>query len=117
MLTQEELVEIHVLHRQGMSIRGISKQLNVSRNTVRRYLRDLEQAAAYGPRESRPSKLDPYKPYIKRRIEAAKPNWIPAVVLFREIQALGYDGKDGIIKNYIRQFKPVTNDPVVRFES
>lgn len=117
MLTQEALVEIHVLHRQGMSIRGIAKQLNVSRNTVRRYLRDLEQAAAYGPREARLSKLDPYKPYLKERIEAAKPHWIPATVLLRELQELGYKGKDGILKSYIRQFKPATNEPVIRFET
>jgi transposase len=41
MLTQETLVEIHVLHRQGESIRAIAQKLGVSRNTVRRYLRDL----------------------------------------------------------------------------
>ncbi|MBP6057826.1 MAG: helix-turn-helix domain-containing protein [Nitrosomonas sp.] len=34
MLTQEILVEIHVLHRQGKSIRSIARALNVSRNTV-----------------------------------------------------------------------------------
>ena len=37
MLTQELLVEIHVLHRQGHSIRQIAKILRLSRNTVRRY--------------------------------------------------------------------------------
>ena len=41
MLTQEILVEIHVLHRQGKSIRSIAKALNVLRNTVRKYLRDI----------------------------------------------------------------------------
>jgi transposase len=38
MLSQEALVEIHVLHRQGESIRAIAQKLGVSRNTVRRYL-------------------------------------------------------------------------------
>lgn len=33
MLTQETLVEIHVLHRQGESIRVIAQKLNLSRNT------------------------------------------------------------------------------------
>ncbi|MBO9757261.1 helix-turn-helix domain-containing protein, partial [Xanthomonas phaseoli] len=36
MLTVEEQVEIKILARQGMSIREISRQLQVSRNTVRR---------------------------------------------------------------------------------
>ncbi|WP_250654786.1 IS21 family transposase [Alkalimarinus coralli] len=117
MLTQEKLVEIHVLHRQGMSIRKIAKELNVSRNTVRKYLRDVARTPTYNQREPSPSKLDAFKPYLKERIDAAKPNWIPATVLCREIQAMGYQGKEGILKNYIRQFKPKVDDPVVRFET
>lgn len=117
MLDQESLVDIHVLHRQGCSVRGISRQLGISRNTVRRYLRDIAQSPDYGPRAARPSKLDPFKPYLRERIEAAKPYWIPAVVLCRELQIRGYDGQEGIVKNYVRQFKPITKEPVVRFET
>lgn len=117
MLTQETLVEIHVLHRQGLSIRRIAKELNVSRNTVRCYLKDIHRVPSYAPRPSIPSKLDPFKPYLKERIDAATPYWIPASVLFREIQLMGYDGQVGILKNYIRPFKSVINDPVVRFET
>jgi len=117
MLTQETLVEIHVLHRQGLSIRRIAKELNVSRNTVWSYLKDIHRVSAYAPRPSIPSKLDPFKSYLKERIDAATPYWIPASVLFREIQLMGYDGQVGILKNYIRPFKLVVNDPVVRFET
>jgi transposase len=39
MLMAEEVVEIWVLRRQGKSIREIARMLDVSRNTVRRYLR------------------------------------------------------------------------------
>jgi len=39
MLVAEEAVEIRVLRRQGKSIREIARTLEVSRNTVRRYLR------------------------------------------------------------------------------
>jgi len=38
----------------------------VSRNTVRRYLRD-ESAARYKPRPVRPMKLDPFKGYVIER--------------------------------------------------
>lgn len=117
MLTQESLVDIHVLHRQGCSIRSIARQLGISRNTVRRYLRDLAKTSGYGPREARSSKLDVFKPYLRARIEAAKPYWIPATVLCREIRTHGYQGKEGILKNYVRQFKPSIQDPVVRFET
>lgn len=117
MLTQERLVDIHVLHRQGMSIRKIAKELNVSRNTVRRYLRDIAKTPRYSPREPRASLLDEFKPYLQERIDAAKPHWIPATVLCREIQERGYQGKNGILKNYIRQFKPKNDEAIVRFET
>lgn len=47
MLTQENVVEIHVLHRQGKSIREIARELDVSRNTVERYLRGLSVTPSY----------------------------------------------------------------------
>lgn len=117
MLNQESLVDIHVLHQQGHSIRAISRQLGIARNTVRNYLRDIARTPTYGPRDERPSKLDPYKDYLRSRIDAAKPHWIPGTVLFREIEAMGYDGKEGIVKIYIRRFKPKIDDAVVRFET
>jgi len=117
MLTQERLVEIHVLHGQGNSIRAIAKQLGVSRNTVRRYLRDLTVVPSYPDRGTRPTKLEPYKPYLLGRIEAAKPHWIPATVLFNEIQARGYTGGISQLKYYVAEFKTVEVDPVVRFET
>jgi transposase len=83
MLTQEILVEIHVLHRQGESIPAIAKKLGVSRNTVRRYLRDLSAVPSCLDRTQKATKLDPYKDYLLARIEAAKPHWIPATVLLR----------------------------------
>lgn len=118
MLTQELLVEIHVLHRQGKSIRAIAQALCVSRNTVRRYLRDTARTPQYSQREARQSKLAPYQTYLRERIAAARPDWIPATVLYREIVALGYTGKEGILKNYIRPFKKqLPPDPVRRFET
>lgn len=117
MLTQENLVDIHILHSQGNGIRAIAKTLGVSRNTVRSYLRDKEKMPVYQREQRRLSKLEPFKAYLRQRIEAAKPDWIPATVLFREIQERGYQGKDGILKNYIRPFKTKPDDPVVRFET
>ena len=90
MLTQELLVDIHVRHQQGESIRSIAKALNISRNTVRKYFRDAIKVPTYSERAQKPSKLEPFKPYIQERMDAAKPDWIPAEVLFREILELGY---------------------------
>lgn len=84
-------MDIHVLHRQGHSIRAISRQLGIARNTVRSYLRDLARTPTYGPREARSSKLDPFKPYLRDRIAAAKPHWIPATVLIPALNGGGTD--------------------------
>jgi len=116
MLTQEQAVEVRVLKRQGRSIRQIAKQMELSRNTVRRYLRE-QPAVKYRPREARPCKLDPHKAHLKLRIEQARPDWIPATVLLREIQAAGYVGGISQLKSYLAQFKAHRVDPVVRFET
>ncbi len=84
-------MEIKILHHQGVGIREIARQLGVSRNTVRKYLRN-EAEPAYTARPRRCCKLDPYKRYIEERIESARPHWIPARVIERELRALGYQG-------------------------
>jgi transposase len=116
MLVAEEAVEIRVLRRQGKSIREISRMLNVSRNTVRRYLRG-EGLPRY-EREARPSKLDAYKQYIAERVQAAAPDWIPATVLLRELRALGYPGGYSILKDHLATLRPVAKlEPLIRFET
>ena len=78
-------MEIYALETQGLSIRAIGHKLGVSRNTVRRYLQDRS-------REVKPTKLDPFKVYMLRRIDATKQYWIPAIVMVVEIKERGYDG-------------------------
>ena len=109
-------MEIRVLARQGMGIREIARQMGCSRNTVKRYLRDVE-AGRYGPRAPRPTKLDAFKPYVRARIEAACPHWIPAVVLLREIRERGYAGGLTQLKAFIAPMKAAPAEPVVRFET
>ena len=64
MLTQELLVDIHVRHQQGESIRSIAKALNISRNTVRKYFRDAIKVPTYSERAPKLSKLEPFKPPV-----------------------------------------------------
>ena len=117
MLGREIFVEVHVLHRQGKSIRQISRELGISRNTVRRRLR-AEQAPMAETRSRKPTKLDNYRGYLQTRIAAARPEWIPATVLFEEIRAHGYTGCVTTVRNYVRTMKPAPRpDPVVRFET
>lgn len=116
MLVAEETVEIRVLSRQGHSIREIARTLGVSRNTVRRYLRN--QGLPRYRREPRATKLDAYKQHLRARVKAAAPEWIPAAVLFRELQALGYRGGLTTLKLYLARLKPVPqSEPLIRFET
>lgn len=117
MISYEETMQIKILLRQGHSIREISKLLKISRNTVRRYLRK-EGKPSYKQRPGRPSKLSPFYDYLKERVRAAYPHWLPATVLFREIQALGYCGSIRLVSGYLQTLKPVKKEePVVRFET
>jgi len=117
MLKEEGVVEIMILKRQGYSIRGIARELGVSRNTVRTYLR-TGKSPAYSPRFERPSILDLYKSYIQSRIEAANPDWIPATVMHREITEQGYSGSERTVRSYLATLKPAVRlDPLVRYET
>lgn len=60
MLRGEDVMEISVLTKLGMSIREIARRTGLSRNTVRKYLRNCCEPI-YGPPAPGTSKLDPYK--------------------------------------------------------
>jgi transposase len=117
MLTQENQVEIRVLARQGKGIRAIARELEVSRNTVRRVLRG-QAPRRYGPRKPRATKLDSYKPYVCARVQAAGELRLPAPVLLREIREQGYAGSLTQLKVYLAAIRPAKKEePLVRFET
>lgn len=110
-------MEIKLLARQGHGIKEIARELRLSRNTVRKYLREGPRMAGDQIRSPRPCKLDPFKPYLQERIAAARPYWIPATVLLRELGDQGYTGGISRLKDYLAPFKKLPADPVVRFET
>jgi transposase len=117
MLTQENQVEIRVLARQGMGIRAIARELEVSRNTVRRVLRG-QAPRRYGPRRPRATKLDSYKAYVDARVQAAGSVRLPAPVLLREIREQGYAGSLTQLKAYLATVRPAKKEePLIRFET
>lgn len=117
MINLEEKMTIQILYQQGMSKKRIARKLGISINTVRKYLRP-NQSLNYRTRSPKPMKLDPYRDYILKRLEAAKPHWIPATVIFREITDLGYAGGISTLRHYMRQQKPsLKEEPIVRFET
>lgn len=115
MLTQEETVEIRVMARQGKGVREIARDLGISRNTVRRYLRGAE--SQYASRPKRPTKLAPYEDYVRARLAASHPAVIPATVLLRELVEQGYTGGISQLKAFMAPLRRAPADPVVRFET
>ena len=90
--------ELYEMKGQGRSIRGIARELGVSRNSVRKYLRS-PGVPREKPRRRRTSKLDPYAEYIDGRLSEGLEN---CVVLLRELRALGYSGGYTILKDYVQ---------------
>ena len=89
--------EIYEMKGSGYSIRDIAGELDIARNTVRRYLKDPE-AVMRKRRRRRSSKLDPYIEYMDRRLSEGLEN---CVVLWRELQGLGYQGGYSLVKTYV----------------
>ncbi len=89
MVTFETVMEIKILHKQGMSSRAIARELGISRNTVKRYLQAKSEPPKYTPRPAVASLLDEYRDYIRQRIADAHPYKIPATVIAREIRVAG----------------------------
>jgi len=93
---------LHELEAKGKSIRAISRETGLSRNTVRKYLR----AAGIPERKPHPqrgSKLDPYKDIIQEMINSGIFN---CEVIYERIRDEGYTGGRTILRDYVRPFRP-----------
>ena len=97
MITFEIRMEIKVLHKRGMSIRAIARELGISRNTVRSHLKAKSEKPQYSTRPASSSLLDEYRDYICKRISDAHPYKIPATVIAREIMELGYRDRKSVV--------------------
>lgn len=118
MLTEEAKMEIKILFRRGMSIRGIARELAISRNTVRKHLRGEVPKAVSQRGPGRPRKLAPYEDWVRRRVEGAAPIRLPATVLHREVVAMGFAGTERTVRRFVSLLYPApTPEPVVRFET
>lgn len=117
MLEEIDVLEIQIMRKQKMSYKAIARKTGYSINTVRKYARD-HKPAKYADRPRKPQKLDNYKDYLNHRVNSAKPNWLPAIVLLREIKSIGYTGGISLLRDYLRTLKPRSNNqPLIRFET
>lgn len=110
-------MEIQLLKKHGLSLRQIAREVGCAVNTVRRQLAEGEMPK-YVRKVKRPTKLEAYETYLRARQESAKPLWIPATVLLREIAERGYLGGQSQLRAFLRTLKPTQAlEPVVRFET
>jgi len=115
-LDSKTIEAIHRLtHEQKLSPRQIARELHVSRDTIRKYLRNPSPPKTI--RSPRSSKLDSFKPVIRELME----QWPTAssVVVEQRLKSLGYTGSNSILKQYMATLRKVRNPPraYVRIES
>jgi transposase len=111
MIKLGELVMILELHRQGLKVSAIARQLGLDRKTVRRYIERGLEPPSYGPRPPQPRSTDPFLSYLHERL-AAYPG-LTAVRLWRELRERDYAGGYTAVKRTVREIRP---EPIKRFE-
>jgi len=90
--------QVRTLHDQGVSIHAIARQLELSRQTVRRLLR-ADQSPEQGQRRPQRSKLDPFVPYLRDQLATGNDN---AAALWRVLRDQhGYTGGRSQVTQWI----------------
>jgi len=111
----KDVEEINELKRAGLTIRAISRLTGYDRKTISKYLLAPTSRPVYGPRSAAVSKLDPFKPYLRGRLQAGVWN---ARVLLRELRERNYTGGYTILTDWLRpQRNEALSVAVRRFET
>jgi transposase len=114
---------VHYLE-QGLPKAVIARRLGLDRRTIHRWIAagqlevDVDTGLLPPPvrRSSQPSKLEPYKAIITKRLEDFPE--MPATRLFEEVQAAGYPGAYTQVKEFVRSIRPAAEpEPPNRFET
>src|ERR1700761_1925095 len=110
------LVMILELHRQGVSVSAIARQLGIDRKTVRVHIAKGLAQPTYQARPPRPRLIEPFAPYLRERI-AAFPT-LTGRRLLRELRERGYHRGYSAGPHPLRERRP-TRPPAfeVRYET
>jgi len=112
----EGVVMILDLRRQGLSVSAIARQCGVDRKTVRRVIERGLEPPTYGPRQPRPTLLDPFTAYLRDRVKAYP--GLTGARLLRELQERGYTGGYTAVTDFLRDVRPAADTRFeVRFET
>lgn len=100
--------------QNGKSAYAISKELGISKNTVKKYVSQPKSEHGLKGRK-RSSKLDPFKPKIAAMMEDGIFN---CVVIMERLRDIGYTGGITIAKDYVKPFRPARSAPAIqRYET
>jgi len=99
-----ELMMILDLHRQGLSVSAIARQLGIDRKTVRAYIAKGLVPPAYKSRPIRPGIVDPFKTYLRERVTTYP--GLTEVRLWRELRDRGYGGGYSAVRDCVRDLRP-----------
>ena len=83
------------LLREKVPKAEIARRFGISRQTIYNWLNEADDKPSI---TKRPSKLDPFRPYIESRLEKFD---LPATVLLREIQEKNYTGAITILREFV----------------
>lgn len=92
------------LAQQGGSIIGIARQLQISRQTVRKYARAATLPKRAGIFRTK-SQLDPYRPYLEQRWQAG---YRSAKTLWQELVTHGFPGSYMMVYRWVQMQREVT---------
>src|SRR5262249_58851976 len=105
-----EIAMILELHRQGVSVSAIARQVGLDRKTVHKYIERGLEPPMYGPRPPRASKIAPFSRYLRERL-AAFPQ-LTRRRLHRALRELGYTGGYSHLADLLRDTQPTQPAPV-----
>ncbi|MFI7033593.1 ISL3 family transposase [Microbispora rosea] len=105
--TRERHALVHELLAQGRDLREIARELNLARNTVRRFARasSPEELLVHNGPGQRPKMIEEYAGYLRQRWEQGCTN---AEHLFQEVKAMGYRGIGRSVREYVRPWRSQT---------
>src|ERR1700722_1225105 len=111
-----ELVMILDLHRQGLSVSAIARQIGIDRKTLRASITKGLEPPAYKKRLSKEGMVAPFEPYLRDRLTAFPR--LTARRLFREIKERGFAGGYSVVRDRVRDLRPAGGAGYeVRFET
>ena len=105
-----QIDDIRRLWSEGRDVTEIARMTGHDRKTVRKYLQiDDFSPKTPAPRPKGASKLDPFKDYVDRTLEADLHEWRKqrhtATRIYGELLEMGYEGKYSLVQCYVRERK------------